>query len=153
MGGRQPLSGVVGWEAGGVATVGAVVTVYAFAAWSVFVWATRSRNIVEDQGSTFDLVAALALSALGVAVAVAARRGRLAPVLAVAVVVTVAVWALRLPLIVLDGDHGGAFKVVHSVLAVVSIGLALAAWRTTGFWPAARPGRPVGAQAGTTPPG
>lgn len=127
-----------------------MIAVYAFAAWSVFVWGTRARNIVEDQGSSFDLVAALALTALGVAVAVAARRGRLDPVLAVAAAVTVAVWALRLPLIVLDGDHGGAFKAVHAALAVVSIGLALAAWRTTSFWPAVRRGKHPVSQARTS---
>ena len=113
---------------------------YAFAAWTVFVWATRVRNIVEDQGSTFDLSAAAALVALGVAVVVTAWKGGLAPLLAVTVVVTVAVWAVRTPPILLDADHGVAFKAVHLTLAVISVGLALAAWRTTSFWPAAREG-------------
>ena len=129
-----------------------MIAVYAFAAWSVFVWGTRARNVVEDQGSTFDLVVALLLAGLGIGVAVAARRGGLAPVLAVAVVATVAVWALRLPLIVLDPDHGGAFKAVHSALALVSVALALVAWRATGFWPAVRHGRRQVPQAGTTGP-
>jgi len=127
-----------------------VIAVYAFAAWTLFVWGTRVRNIVEDQGSTFELVVALALAALGVAVAVAARKGALAPVLAVAVVATVAVWALRLPLIVFDAEHGGAFKAVHSALAVVSVALGLVAWRATGFWPATRRGNQPVSQAETT---
>jgi hypothetical protein len=120
---------------------GGVLAVYAFGAWTVFVWVTRVRNIVEDQGSNLDLVVALVLATLGVAVVVAARKGGLAPVLAAAVVATVAVWALRTPLIVLDADHGVAFKAVHSALAVISVVLGLAAWRTTGFWPALRHGR------------
>lgn len=123
--------------------------VYAFAAWTVFVWATRVRNIVEDQGSTFDLLAAAALAALGVAVAGTAWKGGLAPVLAATVVVTVAVWAVRTPLILFDADHGAAFKAVHVTLAVISVGLALAAWRTTRFWPSARQAaRPASPTAG-----
>jgi hypothetical protein len=117
-----------------------VIAVYAFAAWTVFVWATRARNIMEDQGSTYDLVVALALALLGVAVVVAARKGGLARVLAVAVVATFVVWAVRTPLMVFDADHDVAFKAVHTALAVVSFGLGLAAWRTTGFWPAVRHG-------------
>lgn len=122
--------------------------VYAFAAWTAFVWVTRVRNIVEDDGSTIDLVMALGLATLGVAVVVAARKGGLAPVLAVAVVATLAVWAVRTPLIVFDVDHGVAFKAVHTALAVVSVGLGLAAWRTTRFWPAVRHGRRSLSQAG-----
>lgn len=109
-----------------------MIAVYAFAAWTVFVWVTRVRNIIQDQGSTFDLVVAVALAALGVAVVVAARKGGLEPVLGVAVAATVAVWAVRTPLIVFDGDHDTAFKVVHTALAVISVGLGLAAWRLSG---------------------
>lgn len=130
-----------------------MVAVYAFAAWTVFVWVTRVRNIVEDDGSTIDLMMALGLAALGVAVVVAARKGGLEPVLAVAVVATVAVWAVRTPLIVNDPDQGTAFKAVHTALALVSVGLGLAAWRTTAFWPAARKTRRRPSEAGTRSPG
>jgi hypothetical protein len=41
---------------------------------------------------------------------------------------TVVYWALRLPFILVN-DHPGGFKVVHTVLAVVSVALAVAAWR------------------------
>lgn len=125
-----------------------MVAVYAFAAWTVFVWGTRVRNIVEDQGSTVDLLAAVALAVLGVAVAVTAWKGGLAPVLALAAAVTVAVWAVRLPLLVFD-DHGIVFKAVHVALAAVSVSLALAAWRAVGFWPASGRGRHRVPQAGT----
>ena len=38
-------------------------------------------------------------------------------------------WAVRLP-ILLAADHDVPFKVVHSVLAAVSVGAAVAAWRS-----------------------
>ncbi len=44
---------------------------------------------------------------------------------------SVTAWAIRTPQILL-GDQGGAFKVVHTVLALVSIALAAAAWRSSG---------------------
>ncbi len=117
-----------------------MLAVYAFAAWTVFVWTTRARNILQDDGSTLDLVLAAALATLGVAVALTAwrARDRLAPVLAGAVAATLVSWAVRAPMILLDGDHGAAFKAVHTALALASVALALAAWRTTAFWPVAR---------------
>jgi hypothetical protein len=48
-------------------------------------------------------------------------RRRMAPVLAVA---TIAVWGVRLPF-VLAHDHPAGFKVVHTVLAAISVGLAV----------------------------
>lgn len=119
-----------------------MLAVYAFAAWTVFVWTTRVRNIVEDDGSSLDLVLAAALAALGAAVVLTAWRARhrLAPVLAVAVVATLVAWAVRTPMILLDPEWGATFKVVHMALAVVSVALALLAWRTTRFWPLARQG-------------
>jgi len=101
------------------------------AGWTLFVWSTRVRNIARDGGSTFSLVVAFALVALGVLVAVSLVRGGTprwaVPALAAA---TVAAWAVRAPIILL-GDHGVAFKAVHTVLALVSIGLAAAAWRAS----------------------
>ena len=42
---------------------------------------------------------------------------------------TVVFWAVRLPMILLD-DHPAAFLVVHSVIAIVSVLAAVAAWRS-----------------------
>lgn len=108
--------------------------VYAFAAWSVFVWGTRISNILGDEVAStadkaLDLTVAGGLTALALAAALAAWRGRPAWALPALVVATVAVWAVRTPLILLDGGHGVAFKVVHAALAAVSVTLALAAWR------------------------
>lgn len=88
----------------------------AFLAWTVFVWAGRIRN----GGAVL-----LALSFLALAAIAIWRRGRWVTALAVW---TVAVWAVRTPFILVH-DHPAGFKVVHSVLAVVSIALAFSAER------------------------
>ena len=54
------------------------------------------------------------------------------------------VWVVRDAGILL-ADHEAAFKVVHTVLAVVSIALAALAWREARR-AAAPPGRPAGAR-------
>ncbi len=64
------------------------------------------------------------LTALAVAALV--DRRRMAPVLATA---TIAVWAVRLPL-VLAHDHPAGFKAVHGVLALISVGLAVMVLRS-----------------------
>lgn len=90
--------------------------VYALVAWTVFVWAGRIRN----GGSVL-----LAASFLVLAAVALWRRGWWVTALAA---YTVAVWAIRTPVILLH-DHPAGFKVVHTVLAVVSIALAIAAQR------------------------
>lgn len=86
---------------------------------TLLVWATRIRNIVEqDDWSAAELVVPVGLTVLALAALVRPRQ--VVPWLAGA---TVAVWAIRVPL-VLVRDHGAAFKVVHVVLAAVSIGIA-----------------------------
>jgi len=42
---------------------------------------------------------------------------------------TVVFWAVRLPMILLN-DHPAGFLIVHTVLAVVSVVAAIAAWRS-----------------------
>lgn len=44
---------------------------------------------------------------------------------------TIAFWAIRAPMIAL-ADHDAAFIVVHTVLAVASVGTAIGAWRAVG---------------------
>ncbi|MDQ3384645.1 MAG: hypothetical protein M3503_01330 [Actinomycetota bacterium] len=103
----------------------------ALAAWTAFVWGTRVRNIVRDGGATLPLLVALGMVALAVVVAASLVRGgtprSAVPALAAA---TVAAWAVRTPSILL-GDHGAAFKIVHTALALISIALAVAALRRT----------------------
>jgi hypothetical protein len=101
----------------------------ALAAWTVFIWGTRIRNITRDGGSALALVLAVGMVVLaGVVVVSVWRSGRptwAVPALALA---TIATWVVRLPLILL-ADHAAGFKVVHAVLGVASIALAALAWR------------------------
>ncbi len=117
------------------------LSVGGFAVWSLLVWGSRIRNIVaDDELSTSGQVGRtlLALSfVLGGAATVVllarARRRRFSrgetAVLAAFVVWTVGVWLVRGSQIA-AGDHSVGFVVVHTVLAVVSIGLAVVAWRS-----------------------
>lgn len=78
------------------------------------------------------------MSSLGVASAIVTlsvfvviadlRGGRPAWALPTLALTTTAVWALRVPVILLDAGHEVGFKVVHAMLAAVSIALAAAAW-------------------------
>jgi hypothetical protein len=89
---------------------------WAFLGWTVFVWAGRIRN-----GGSLPLAASFLVLA---GLAVWRRR----PWLTLLAVWTVGVWAVRTPYILVH-DHPADFKVVHSVLAVVSIALAVVAQR------------------------
>jgi hypothetical protein len=97
---------------------------YALPIWTLLIWTTRIRNIVADDWTWTDLVLPIGLTVLAVAALVRRRPGLL--VLAAA---TAAVWVVRLPLVLVH-DHPAGFKVVHAVLAVASIGLAIATART-----------------------
>ena len=90
--------------------------VWLFLGWTVFVWIGRIRN----GGSLL-----LALSFLTLAGLALWRRR---PFLTLLAAWTVAVWAIRTPYILVH-DHPADFKIVHTVLAVVSVGLAVAAQR------------------------
>jgi hypothetical protein len=110
--------------------VAAVVAMWALVGWTLFVWGTRIVNILDDGGALAGLVPAVGLTALAVAAGVAlrGRRGRPTWAPAALVVATVAVWAVRVPLL-LVGDRSGAFVAVHVALAGVSVALALAGGR------------------------
>ncbi|MBW8827122.1 MAG: hypothetical protein JF603_12365 [Acidobacteria bacterium] len=86
--------------------------------WTLFVWLIRVRNVVRDDGAGAGLIVPVALCGLAVYALVDRRRGL--PVLAAA---TVAVWVVRLPM-VLAHDHAAAFKIVHAGLGAVSLALA-----------------------------
>ena len=104
-------------------------------AWTFFVWTTRIGNIWRDADlDTGEKVGrtALALSftllAVGVVVALwrGSARARLVAVGALAAWST-GVWVVRAVSIHV-ADHEVGFKVVHTVLAVVSIVLSALAW-------------------------
>lgn len=119
------------------------------AVWSVLVWTTRIRNIwTDDALSTGGQVARTALALVFTVFAVVTialwvrgrRSGTAAPWAARWVrafaVWTIAVWAIRAVQIGM-ADHEIAFKAVHTVLAVVSVGVAL--WADRAAHVARRP--------------
>lgn len=91
--------------------------------WTLFVWVGRIRNIVDGDESKAGVIIPIILTVLALVALVDRRRGL--PLLAVA---TVAVWAVRVPIVLLR-DHSVGFKVVHVVLALVSIGFAALSMR------------------------
>lgn len=133
----------------------------ALVAWSVFVWGNRIsntwRSTTETTGakvtSTALALSFLLFAAAVLVIAIRAWRRPLDRIEAGVVVAfagwTVAVWIVRMVGIVL-ADHVVGFKVVHTMLGVVSIVLAaLATWvaRAEAF---ERQGR--GSDAGTVSP-
>jgi hypothetical protein len=110
----------------------------ALVAWTFLVWTTRIANVWRgadlDTGERWGrTLLALSFTILAIAVAVAAGRrlGRAAVVAVGALAAwTVTVWVVR-DIAILAADHDPGFKVVHSVLAAVSIVLAALAWRET----------------------
>ena len=90
--------------------------VWLFLGWTVFVWIGRIRN-----GGSFPLAASFLVLA-GFAL------WQMRPFVTLLVLWTVGVWAIRTPFILVH-DHDTAFKVVHTVLAVLSIASAVAAQR------------------------
>lgn len=115
------------------------LVLWVFVGWTLFVWATRIRNIWTDDTLTTSgqvgrtaLVLAFVVPAVALAVGLLRRSGGpwLTWVIRGFAAWTVAFWVVRLAGIALNG-HSAAFVAVHAVLALVSSVLAAAAWRTT----------------------
>jgi peptidoglycan/LPS O-acetylase OafA/YrhL len=110
----------------------------ALVAWTFLVWTTRIANIWRDAdldtgerwGRTL-LALSFTVLAVAVVVVVGRRLGQ-ATVVAVGALAawSIAVWVVR-GIGILATDHDIGFKVVHTALAVVSIVLAVLAWRET----------------------
>ncbi len=113
----------------------------ALVAWTLFVWGGRLRNLAQEPGpigetSRWSLVGSIAFCLLAALVVVAptversraGRRGLVRPAVGALGALTIVVWVIR-GLDIALGDHSLGFIVVHLILAVVSIGLAVAAWR------------------------
>jgi hypothetical protein len=125
------------------------------AAWQLFVWGTRIRNVMGDESLMgLDQVVLVGLSATFLVYGVVAvgvwretRPGLGGPTtngvrwLQAGACWTVVVWLLRGGDILLS-DHEAAFKVVHLVLAVISIALALLAVRVVNAASAGADGAP-----------
>lgn len=110
--------------------------------WTVVLWISRLRNVLTDDDLTDTgravRVGVVALFvALALVAALGLRRGR-PQALVVLIVWTVGYWLIRGGGILI-GDWSVTFKVVHTVLMVVSVGLAALAWRALrGADPGAR---------------
>lgn len=113
-------------------------TAATLAAWTLFVWLTRVRNTVGDDGSsTAGRAASLALAASFVVLAVFVldslrpgdrhRRARVA----LLALWTVLVWPVR-SVQIATADHGAGFVAVHVALGAISIALAVIAVRANG---------------------
>jgi hypothetical protein len=103
--------------------------------WTLLVWVSRIRNILDDDGLSgggraWRLGAAVVFVVLAAVVFVARRRRsrRATALLGGLVVWTVGWWSIRGVGILLDGNHDAGFKLVHTVLMVGSIALAMWAW-------------------------
>ena len=115
------------------------IVLLAFVAWTAFVWGNRISNTLRSEESagakTFSTVLSLVLLGFAVAVVVVmAKAWKLnlgaagAKVLMAAAALTVVVWLVRVPMI-LVADHGAPFKIVHVGLGVVSVVLAALVWQ------------------------
>lgn len=113
--------------------------VVALVVWTPFVWSTRFGTIWSDDGldtagKLGRTALALSFTVLALAVAVTAWRrawGAMRSTVVALAAWTTVVWVPRSVGIVV-GDHSAAFKVVHLVLAVVSIGLSVWAVSSSG---------------------
>ena len=115
------------------------VVLLAFVAWTAFVWGSRISNTLRSEESTgaktFSTVLSLVLLGFAVAVVVVVAKvwksnlgAGGAKVLMSAAALTVVVWLVRVPMI-LVADHGAPFKIVHVGLGVVSVVLAALVWQ------------------------
>jgi hypothetical protein len=103
----------------------------ALAVWTILIWTFRSGTIIAD-GDAHILdrldVACFTLFAVATIVCVTRRRALLRPVVGAFAAWTVFTWVTGAWFLLTD-DHSGPFVVIHLVIAVVSIGLAVIAWR------------------------
>ena len=119
------------WLAAVAGTLDVVRKSWVFLGWTGFVWVTRVKNVFgdEDLGLAEQaerlVVPAVMLVLAGYVAWSLVRRRNLAPLRWLAAA-TIAVWLWR-GSDILFGDHSGPFKVVHTMLGVISIALALLA--------------------------
>jgi len=115
------------------------VVLSVFVLWTVFVWGNRISNTLRSEESvatkTFSTVLSVVLLAFAAAIVVVLVRSWTsgigaggAKVLMAAAALTVVVWLVRVPQILL-ADHTSAFKVVHVALGVISVVLAALVWQ------------------------
>ena len=99
-------------------------------------WGSRLRNIVvDDELAGLDRVASFAVamvliaSAIAVGAALATRSRHLRSALLVLATIGVLRWTIRGPLILVSDEWEAGFKVVHTILWLVTVALSALAWR------------------------
>ena len=111
----------------------------AFVVWTFFVWANRISNTLRSEESagakTFSTVLSVVMLAFAIGVVVVLIKAWKtqvsaggAKVLMAAAALTVVVWLIRVPQILM-ANHGAPFKIVHLMLGVVSVVLAALVWQ------------------------
>jgi len=126
-----------------------VLPVLIFVVWTLYVWLNRISNAMgntslSSSGKAFSVVLSLSVVTLALAAGVVAVRGWTRGwsrsevlVLKVAAGWAGGLWLVLVPKILVDGRPTGfdgnltAFKAVHVVLGLISIGLALWVWRVS----------------------
>lgn len=132
-------------SASGAAGPSHVQWLLALGAWTVFVWFQRIGNVIGDDdlegfAQIWRLVVAVGFVAAGVGLigsVVASRRGlsvgRFASPMGVGLALVGSIWWILRGSQILIGDWELSFKAVHTVLAVVVVGLSVMVWRTRGY--------------------
>jgi hydrogenase/urease accessory protein HupE len=93
--------------------------------WMAFVWTTRLRN---DPDTTAVVLSVLCLGGALALLVVGLRRGPAVVAASIGIAHSV-VWLVRGVQIALDTDRSVGFRVVHVILAIISISLGLALTR------------------------
>lgn len=102
--------------------------VWVLIAWTVFLWVSRTRNVINNDelttsGRTIRIAIAVLFVVLAAATAVAVRK-RKPQVIVGFLTWTVGYWLVRGVGILIDGDYSVGFKAIHTVLMVVSLTLS-----------------------------
>ncbi len=109
---------------------------WALVAWTVGIWGSRIRNIIVDDelDRSARIVSFLvAVSLIGSALLLAVGLVRSAPWTRAALLVLAAIGVVRFtvrgPFVLLDDQWDVGFKVVHTILWVITVALSVLAWR------------------------
>jgi len=107
----------------------------ALAVWTIGIWGSRVRNAIADEELIgVDRFSAIGIATvfvvLGIAVGVGAvtRRWHWPPLM-VLVIIGILRWTIRGPVIVLSDEWSVGFKVVHTILWLVTVALSVLALR------------------------
>lgn len=110
--------------------------VFLLVGWTIFLWVSRLRNVFADDdlstsGVVWRVLVVVVFVAFGGVVVAALRTGRppLRQTVQALALWTILYWLVRGTAILVD-DYEASFKVVHSALMAVSIGVAAWAWST-----------------------